>query len=95
VYGRTDDSASAFAAVKDTPELSMDISTAKGCYEVYVTARVVNTQPVLESAPSNTIVVCVNLPCGEVGTDGTVGFCEGDIEVIAPVPSAPADLQLQ
>jgi hypothetical protein len=84
--------------------LEADLSWApKGCYDIYLTA--VRTDSDQESAPSNEVVACFGLVCGEQGLDGRTGTCEGDsqpdVETPAPTPetqllapSAPLDASM-
>jgi hypothetical protein len=90
LYGRVNDSGRAFGGHQaEYYGVEADLAAApRGCYDLYLTA--VRTDTNQESAPSNEIVACFGLVCGEEGADGTVGACEGDappdIEAPAPTP---------
>jgi hypothetical protein len=106
-YARVDQQNGAFVDYMDTPELSIDLSEAPAdCYEFYVTTIVVNISPMLESAPSDSVIACINLACGEVGTDGSTGFCAGDVgdpntdpdvdpDIIIHVPAPPTEILMR
>jgi hypothetical protein len=94
LYSRVDKNGRKFEFQSEHDESPLDISDAlSGCYETYVTAIRMDTNPPLESAPSNTAKICVNLDCGVIGTDGSVGACEGDSDI--PVPTEGQDPELQ
>ena len=77
IYVKDDNENAQFQLMTTVTSLSLDLRTAKpGCYKVYLTTLLAVDISSLESEPSETITACVNLPCGEIGTDGTAGKCD-------------------
>ena len=83
LYGRRAGEDVALIFQAQTAKSPFDISEAPaGCYELYVTAVIPAESGDLESQPSEMVTACINLACGEVGIDGSEGYCvdDGDID---------------
>ena len=81
------DGQTGFKNIATVNESPIDISQAMpGCYDFYLTATRHDTSPPIESDPSETVLTCVNLDCGAVGVDGTVGQCHDNGLNYQPMP---------
>jgi hypothetical protein len=93
LYGRVSDSNKRYG--KHQAEYfgtEADLAKApRGCYDLYLTA--IRTDTGQESAPSNEVVACFGLECGEVGLDGRTGACEGDAPPDDKPPSPTPETQ--
>lgn len=94
LYARVDSPSSNFFPYLTAQNSPMDLSNARaGCYELYLTAIRTDVTPVLESDPSESIVACINLACGETGTDGSIGYCD-DTEMNIVIPGPPTSVEI-
>lgn len=93
LYVRDSGTADEFKMISTMDESPLDLRKAKpGCYDLYLTAVRDDTRPQIESDPSETISHCFNLPCGEAGTNGSVGACND--HGIHAAPLAPTSIEI-